>query len=63
MTDRTNVITVSQENLDWINSNVPGKSKRARLENLVLFYKTNGGPRKTDPEAPMTTTTTKGAEA
>lgn len=63
MTDRTNVITVSQEDLDWINTHVPGKSKRERLGNLLLFYKTQGGPRKTDPEAPMKTTTTKGATA
>lgn len=63
MTDKTNVITVSQGNLDWINSNVPGKSKRARLENLILFYKTNGGPRTADNQVKHSNTTTKGAEA
>jgi hypothetical protein len=51
MTDKSNVITVSAEDLTWINQNVPGKSKRERLVNLLLFYKTNGGPRKTDPAA------------
>ncbi|PKG31582.1 hypothetical protein [Methanoregula sp.] len=39
MTDRTNVITVTQENLDWINANVPGSSKQKRLEELLRFYK------------------------
>lgn len=39
VTDRTNVITVSQENLDWINKNVPGKSKKARLETILAVYK------------------------
>jgi hypothetical protein len=48
MTDKTNVITVTDENLTWINGNVPGKSKKERLENILLFYKTNGGPRTTD---------------
>ncbi|WP_292421860.1 hypothetical protein [Methanoregula sp.] len=44
MTDKTNVITVTQVNLDWINENVPGKSKQARLETMLAFYKENGGP-------------------
>lgn len=48
MTDKTNVITVSAEDLAWINQNVPGKSKRERLENILLFYKTAGGPRHPD---------------
>ncbi|MDD1695128.1 MAG: hypothetical protein LUQ71_10430 [Methanoregula sp.] len=39
MTDRTNVITVTQENLDWINKNVPGKSKQKRLEEILEVYK------------------------
>lgn len=47
MTDKTNVITVSAEDLAWINQNVPGKSKRERLVNILLFYKTAGGPRTT----------------
>lgn len=44
MTDRTNVIRVTQDNLDWINENVPGNSKQARLEEMLKFYKENGGP-------------------
>ncbi len=48
MTDKTNVITVSDEDLTWINQNVPGRSKRERLVNILLYYKTNGGPRLTD---------------
>jgi len=38
MTDKTNVITVTQENLEWINKNVPGSSKQKRLEELLRFY-------------------------
>jgi hypothetical protein len=45
MTDKTNVITVSGENLTWINNTVPGKSKKERLENILRFYQSNGGPR------------------
>jgi hypothetical protein len=45
MTDKTNVITVSNEDLTWINNSVPGKSKRERLVNILEFYKTHGGPR------------------
>lgn len=55
MTDKTNVITVTQDNLNWINENVPGKSKQARLENMLLFYKTNGGPRVSDTPATSST--------
>ena len=44
MTDKTNVITVSDEDLAWINSNVPGKSKRERLVNILVFYQENRGP-------------------
>jgi hypothetical protein len=44
MTNKTNVITVTQENLEWINSHVPGKSKQARLETMLTFYKEEGGP-------------------
>ncbi len=47
MTDKTNVITVTQDNLDWINANVPGSSKQKRLEAMLTFYKENGGPRTT----------------
>jgi hypothetical protein len=54
MTDKSNVITVSAEDLTWINKNVPGKSKRERLVNILLFYKTNGGPRLNDPTATQT---------
>lgn len=39
MTDKTNVITVTQEKLDWINENVPGKSKQKRLEEILRTYK------------------------
>ena len=39
MTDKTNVITVTQDNLDWINKNVPGKSKQKRLEHILTIYK------------------------
>lgn len=45
MTNKTNVITVTQENLTWINENVPGKSKQARLETILGFYKANAGKR------------------
>jgi len=38
MTDKTNVITVTQEKLDWINENVPGKSKQKRLEEILKVY-------------------------
>jgi hypothetical protein len=55
MTDKSNVITVSGDDLTWINENVPGKSKRERLVNLLLFYKTNGGPRKSDAAVTRTT--------
>jgi hypothetical protein len=41
MTCKTNVITVTNENLDYINMTVPGKSKQARLEALLAFYKEN----------------------
>ena len=54
MTDKSNVITITQPNLDWINDHVPGKSKRERLVNILLFYKTNGGPRLNDPTATQT---------
>ncbi len=50
MTNRTNVITVTQDNLDWINKNVPGKSKQARLEELLRFYK----ERKDNPVVALT---------
>lgn len=39
MTDKTNVITVTQPNLDWINKNVPGSSKQKRLEHMLAQYK------------------------
>lgn len=39
MTDKKNVITVTQTNLDWINENVPGRSKQARLETMLGVYK------------------------
>jgi len=39
MTDKTNVITVTQDNLDWINKNVPGSSKQKRLEHILTVYK------------------------
>lgn len=51
MIDKSNVITVSADDLTWINQNVPGKSKRERLVNLLLFYKTNGGPRNSEAAA------------
>lgn len=54
MSDKTNVITVTQANLDWINTNVPGKSKQARLEAMLLFYQTHGGP--VNAAAPAKTT-------
>lgn len=38
MTDRTNVITVTQDNLAWINENVPGTSKQKRLEKMLKVY-------------------------
>lgn len=60
MTDKTNVITVSIDDLAWINIHVPGNSKKKRLENILLFYKTNGGPRKTDA---VTTSAREGANA
>ncbi len=50
MTDKTNVITVTQDNLDWINKHVPGKSKQARLEAMLAFYK----ERKDNPVVAMT---------
>lgn len=61
MTDKTNVITVSSEDLTWINENVPGKSKRERLVFILRFYQAHGRPRVT--EAPADTTTQKGAPA
>jgi len=39
MTYKTNVITVTQENLDWINKTVPGSSKQKRLEEMLAVYK------------------------
>lgn len=50
MTDKTNVITVTQENLDWINTNVPGSSKQKRLEAMLAFYK----ERKDNPVVTLT---------
>jgi hypothetical protein len=41
MTNKTNVITVTEENLEYINKVVPGKSKQARLETLLAFYREN----------------------
>lgn len=38
MTDRTNVITVTRDNLDWINTHVPGSSKQKRLEEMLKVY-------------------------
>jgi hypothetical protein len=57
MTDKSNVITVSAEDLTWINNTVPGKSKRERLVNILRFYQSHGGPRKTSE----TTTTVPGS--
>ena len=39
MTDKTNVITISQENLDWMTANIPGRSKKARLEYVLDAYR------------------------
>jgi hypothetical protein len=50
MTDTTNVITVTQPNLDWINANVLGSSKRKRLEELLRFYQ----ERHNDPVVALT---------
>jgi len=50
MTDKTNVITVTQDNLEWINKNVPGSSKQKRLEAMLAFYVNNGGPIVGTPE-------------
>lgn len=50
MTDRTNVITVTQDNLAWINENVPGASKQKRLEEMLRFYK----ERRNDPVVALT---------
>jgi len=61
MTDKTNVITVSSEDLAWINATVPGKSKRERLVNILRFYQQQGGPRTTTDTAAAPTT--KGASA
>lgn len=44
VTDKTNVITVTAENLEWINKNVPGRSKRARLEHILVEYKKTHAP-------------------
>jgi hypothetical protein len=55
MTDKTNVITVSSEDLAWINANVPGKSKRERLVNILRAYQ--------EQRTTATATTTKGASA
>ena len=43
MTDKTNVITVTQEKLDWINKNVPGSSKQKRLEEMLKVYQAMKG--------------------
>jgi hypothetical protein len=43
MTDKTNVITVTAENLDWINKNVPGSSKQKRLEEILRTFKDRRG--------------------
>ena len=50
MTNRTNVITVTQDNLVWINTNVPGSSKQKRLEEMLRFYK----ERKDNPVVALT---------